>query len=100
MEEKTYLLSESDISDSIELEKPMHFTAEQTAWIKKFISINAIRQRADAIEECVKILAPLIRCKDCHVVCDWASEENCSCYLTEYVKEQMKGEQNEYNRDN
>lgn len=37
----------------IDMDKPMHFTAEQTAWIKKYISINAIRQRADAFRDCI-----------------------------------------------
>lgn len=34
----------------IDMDKPMHFTDEQKAWIKNYIIINAERQRADAIE--------------------------------------------------
>lgn len=34
----------------IELDKPMHFTKEQTAWIKKYV----ILKRHDAIDELVK----------------------------------------------
>lgn len=36
---------------SIDMDKPMHFTDEQKAWIKNYIIINAKRQRADAIED-------------------------------------------------
>ena len=43
---------------NIDMEKPMHFTDEQKAWVKNYIIINAKRQRADAIDEfvneCVK----------------------------------------------
>lgn len=31
----------------IEMDKPMHFTDEQKAWVKKYIAINGERQRAD-----------------------------------------------------
>jgi len=36
---------------SIDIDKPMHFTDEQKAWIKNYIIINAKRQRASAIDE-------------------------------------------------
>lgn len=39
---------------SIDMEKPMHFTDEQKAWIKQYIIINAKRQRADVIDEFAK----------------------------------------------
>lgn len=36
---------------NIDMEKPMHFTDEQKAWVKNYIIINAKRQRKDAIDE-------------------------------------------------
>lgn len=39
---------------NIDMEKPMHFTDEQKAWVKNYIIINAKRQRADAIDEFVE----------------------------------------------
>lgn len=41
---------------NIDMEKPMHFTDEQKAWVKNYIIINAKRQRADAIDECIEML--------------------------------------------
>lgn len=41
---------------NIDMEKPMHFTDEQKAWVKNYIIINAKRQRADAINECIEML--------------------------------------------
>lgn len=40
----------------IDMDKPMHFTDEQKAWIKNYIIINAKRQRADTIDECIKVV--------------------------------------------
>lgn len=40
----------------IDMDKPMHFTDEQKAWIKNYIIINAKRQRVDAIDECINTL--------------------------------------------
>lgn len=34
----------------------MHFTPEQKAWVKKYLSINGERQRADAIEGAIHSL--------------------------------------------
>lgn len=36
---------------NIDLDTPMHFTPEQKAWIKKYLSINGERQRADGAKE-------------------------------------------------
>lgn len=36
---------------NIDLDTPMHFTDEQKAWIKKYISINGERQRTDGVKE-------------------------------------------------
>ena len=36
---------------NIDLDTPMHFTDEQKAWVKKYISINGARQRADGVRE-------------------------------------------------
>ena len=35
----------------IDMDKPMHFTDEQKAWVKKYLSINGERQRADGARE-------------------------------------------------
>ena len=44
-------LLESIEAPYVDLDTPMHFTPEQKAWVKKYIAINAERQRADAIDE-------------------------------------------------
>lgn len=36
---------------NIDMEKPMHFTNEQKTWVKKYIIINAKRQRSDTIDK-------------------------------------------------
>ena len=36
---------------NIDMDKPMHFTDEQKAWVKKYISINGERQRVDGARE-------------------------------------------------
>lgn len=90
-------------ASSIDMETPMHFTIEQTAWIKKYISINAIRQRADAIEEFKKNLI--------NEFCCYCDQESCEGGMVGSVQEcetirmlrdvadgiagQMKGEQND-----
>ncbi len=38
---------------NIDMEKPMHFTDEQKAWVKNYIIINAKRQRIYAINKFV-----------------------------------------------
>lgn len=45
-----YDLGYADALD-IDMDKPMHFTDEQKAWVKNYIIINAKRQKADAIDE-------------------------------------------------
>ena len=44
------LLKSIDALD-LDLDTPMHFTPEQKAWIKKYISINGERQRVDGARE-------------------------------------------------
>ena len=39
---------------NIDLDTPMHFTPEQKAWVKKYISINGERQRTDGAKEFAK----------------------------------------------
>ena len=40
----------------VDLDTPMHFTQEQKAWVKKYISINGERQRLDGINDCLEIV--------------------------------------------
>ena len=53
--EEIYQQGRADALD-IDMDEPMHFTDEQKAWIKKYIILNAKRQRADTIDECIEAL--------------------------------------------
>lgn len=50
---KSRKIYEQGMADAlnIDLDTPMHFTNEQKAWVKKYISINGERQRADGAKE-------------------------------------------------
>lgn len=53
--EEVYQQGRADALD-IDMDKPMHFTPEQKAWVKKYISINGERQRADGAREFAELL--------------------------------------------
>lgn len=71
---------------NIDMEKPMHFTDEQKAWVKNYIIINAKRQRADAIEELETKLVDIILGNE--EFTDWQKQEISLCL--ECVIEQLK----------
>lgn len=67
---------------NIDMEKPMHFTNEQKNWIKKYIIINAKRQRADAIDKYNE------KIKDCCSIvgsCDFADLDRIAKQLKEEI---------------
>lgn len=66
MVDKAYEQGRADAID-IDMNKPMHFTDEQKAWIKKYICINAEIQRAEAIDEVKELVAQCASISDA----DW-----------------------------
>lgn len=69
---------------SIDMGKPMHFTDEQKAWVKKYIIINAELQRERAIEETICFIKHEEAEGNIHSLDDYDR-------IAELVKEQTNG---------
>jgi len=72
---------------NIDMDKPMHFTDEQKAWVKNYIILNAERQRADGIDAFFKALNRdnLIRNENDLIIASMLAEQlkeqnNCDIY--------------------
>lgn len=87
------LLKSIDALD-IDMDKPMHFTPEQKAWVKKYLSINGERQRLDGAREFAEWLQENVFISGETIVCGKEFTRVVG-FLELYAKWQKKGKENE-----
>lgn len=91
--EEVYQQGRADALD-IDMDKPMHFTPEQKAWVKKYIAINGERQRLDGAREFAEWLQENVFISGETIVCGKEFTRVVG-FLELYAKWQKKGKENE-----
>lgn len=75
---------------NIDLDTPMHFTNEQKAWVKKYLSINGERQRVDGAREFAEWLQE--KSIDDTIALNYGKFKNMD--IDEVLSEWQKGKEN------